>query len=1011
MSPATAPTSGAPAGAAPRLDIGNTFDWVANLSSPIISNATGTFPDITGLTSETCGAWAAYPINTCVGGNGTDGFTLQINSQNFWTTSVYTGSTSTKAWEQFVFLNPTFGGAGTVEIEYWLFGWYTAHGSCPSSVTTNLGNWERAGKGSPDCTAFSGGKTTPNFPITDLSSMTFSALADYKGSGFDVAKLCVSGTCYMDSVASNVLNLYEHWYEAEFNVFGAANGTRANFNTGTAIEVLEELRDGSGDPITPSCVNNGTTGEGNNLYLGICSGSSSGLLFYEATQNYGITSSPASVTMLSGRTATYPLTVTLWQGTGAPVTLSVVSGLPVGATPSFSTNPVTPTGSSTLTISTPSSVALGDYTLLVYGQFGAFLNYTVLTLHIYNFAVSISPSTQTVLRGLSAQYKATLTLSAGSSTTGIPSELMSVTGLPSDATWAFGPSNFIPTFGGNTATFTVYTHGPPSGSLGDYTFTITGTDPYPSGGSRSGSAHLHIFDFSVILTPISRTTLRGTTTVYDLQLKLLGGSSTTGIPAMSMSISGGPSDTVYTLSATSMTPTVPGCSVSTPADCQTVTAVTAGPPSGSLGNFTFTVTATDPSGGSRSTVPPGQLHIFDFTVTLAPEAETVVQGGTVTMSVTLTLVPGSTTIGLPAISMSLLGLPSDVVSVGFPSTMTIGETATFTLESSSVASYINCPEVVNGGGQFLPHADLAHCNLAGYDLAGDDLFEANLLGANLEGADLEDANLIGANLASANLMGTDFQGADLAGADLSSSGPVGLFVITVVGSVDGGSRTSNASLLLVLGDELSGDDFQGADLAQTNLTWDVLTGYVDDFTDFNMADLDGANLTAAVCGAPNNITAAGAEFLGIINVPAACNPPIGLALGGTLALAPPMGTASSELGMLALVAIGLAAFVAAFTRRRPRRPRSSKHTGKAAARSVLASPDEPPGRTGLAPVYLSPRSSPQSSAGRAEQVLRRARTAQAMLEARGDLESAWKLGRAADMLAELSRASEDQPRP
>ena len=157
MEPATGSAPSAAPGAAPRLDIGNGFDWVANLSSPIISNATGTFPDITGLTSESCGAWPPFPVATCVGGNGTDGFTLQINAQYFWTTSVYTGSTSAKAWEQFVFLNPTSGGAGTVEIEYWLFGWYKAHGSCPTSVTSNLGNWQQAGKGSPDCTAFSGG--------------------------------------------------------------------------------------------------------------------------------------------------------------------------------------------------------------------------------------------------------------------------------------------------------------------------------------------------------------------------------------------------------------------------------------------------------------------------------------------------------------------------------------------------------------------------------------------------------------------------------------------------------------------------------------------------------------------------------------------------------------------------------------------------------------------------------------------------------------------------------------
>lgn len=972
---------------------GNGLDYVAASGSTIIGSTVGSFPAIDGLTSET-GGYGVPPFehNACVGGTGNlaDCFELQINTNVFWTTSPYTGGDSFQGWEQFLYGNPGGGGSGNVYIEFWLYNYLDVFSSCPAALPDGS-TWFNPSM-TEDCTVNTIGTPTPNYPITDLGDLTFSAYANYEGSGKDVSQLCYSGptppadTCYTDPEPDNVLNLDQYWNQSEFNVVGNEDGSQAVFNTGTSIEVSNVITDASGSAIAPACVVNGTTGETNNLFLGPCGTTSSGIGFAEASQVYSIASLPSSVTALAGTTAKFPLTVTTTGGTPAPVTLSVISGLPSGASASFSSDPVTPTASSTLSIATTTSVTLGDWTLLVQGQFGVFDEYALVYLHLYDFTITFAPPSQTVLRGQSTSYSVTMTLVAGSSTTGIPSELMAESGLPSDASYTWGSSDFIPSFGGTTFSFTVTAHGPPSGSLGDFTFKITATDPEASGGSRSGSAHLHIFDFSVVLTPISRTTLRGTTTVYALTLTLTGGSTTVAIPDMSISVAGGPTDTTYTLSAATMTPTLVGCTSSTLEDCQTVTATTAGPPSGSLGNYTFTVTASDPFGGARSTTPPGQLHIFDFTVSLAPTSVTIPQGGSVTMTVHLGLVPGSTTIGLPSISMSLVGLPSDIVAVGLPATMTIGETATFLLESSSVASYVSCPQVHDGGGQFLPGANLAHCDLAGYDLVGDDLLAANLEEANLGYADLAGANLLDANLASANVEGTDFQGADLQNVDLSAAGPVGLFPVSALGSVDGGSRVSGPTFVLVLGDLMSGDDFQGADLQGADLAWAVLTGYVGDFTNFDFADLDDANLTAATCGSPNNITAGGVQTQGIENVPAACNPPLGSALG--VALGSTLGTpAAMGLEGVALAVAALGAIVALASRRRPRRP--SHSPGAAGGRRPRPTPGSE-GARGRAGAVGSP-----------ESVLRRARAAQHRLASRGETDTARKLSEAIRLLEGL----------
>ncbi|MDA4115621.1 MAG: pentapeptide repeat-containing protein, partial [Thaumarchaeota archaeon] len=359
----------------------------------------------------------------------------------------------------------------------------------------------------------------------------------------------------------------------------------------------------------------------------------------------------------------------------------------------------------------------------------------------------------------------------------------------------------------------------------------TGTDPDPSGGSRSGGANLHIYDFTVGVSPSDQTVVRGRSAVYSLSLTLVPGSTSTGIPSVVLGVSGLPPDATSSFSAGSITPTFGGCTV-----CQTITVTTAGPPTGSLGDYTFHVTGTDPnpSGGSRS--GSANLHIFDYTVSLSPPAATLSQGTSATMTVSVGLVPGSSMVGLPSVSLKLTGLPSGVTETGFPSSLSIGSSQAFTVQTSTVGSYVSCPQVSSKGGQNLKGADLQSCNLSGYNLSGD-----NLMNANLQGADLQNANLVGANLANANLAsaytsGTDFQGANMKGVDISASVPLGTFTLTATGTADGVLR-SGTSMLTVYGDLLSGDNFQGTNLLGANLMGDLAVS-----TQFQGSNLMGDSL-------------------------------------------------------------------------------------------------------------------------------------------------------------------------
>ena len=83
-----------------------------------------------------------------------------------------------------------------------------------------------------------------------------------------------------------------------------------------------------------------------------------------ATFNYTLSTPNNVASVCSPIDATYTIDIGEIGGYSDPVTLSV-SGLPAGATANFSTNPVTPVGQSTLTISNTGAVTPGTYTFSV----------------------------------------------------------------------------------------------------------------------------------------------------------------------------------------------------------------------------------------------------------------------------------------------------------------------------------------------------------------------------------------------------------------------------------------------------------------------------------------------------------------------------------------------------------------------------------------------------------------------------------------------------------------------
>jgi hypothetical protein len=96
--------------------------------------------------------------------------------------------------------------------------------------------------------------------------------------------------------------------------------------------------------------------------------------------DFSLSASPTSQTIPVGAKTTYTINITRTGGFTGSVTLSA-SGVPTGATASFSPNPTTGT-SSTLTVATSSSTPAATYTITVTGTSGTLSHKTTVTLTV-----------------------------------------------------------------------------------------------------------------------------------------------------------------------------------------------------------------------------------------------------------------------------------------------------------------------------------------------------------------------------------------------------------------------------------------------------------------------------------------------------------------------------------------------------------------------------------------------------------------------------------------------------
>jgi uncharacterized membrane protein len=223
--------------------------------------------------------------------------------------------------------------------------------------------------------------------------------------------------------------------------------------------------------------------------------------------NFALSATPASQSTPEGSGASYTTTVTPGTGFTGTVSLSV-SGLPTGATASFSPASITGSGSSTLNVTTAATTPTGTFTLTISGTGGGLTQTTTVSLVVnatVDFSLSTSPASQNVIQGNSTSFTSTATSLGGFS----GSIAFSVSGLPAGVTGTFTPASVT---GSGSTTLNLSTTA--TATTGAYTITVTGT----SGSlTHSSTANLLVLSssgptlLSLAVTPANSSILAGGT--------------------------------------------------------------------------------------------------------------------------------------------------------------------------------------------------------------------------------------------------------------------------------------------------------------------------------------------------------------------------------------------------------------------------------------------------------------------------------------------------------------------
>jgi hypothetical protein len=285
--------------------------------------------------------------------------------------------------------------------------------------------------------------------------------------------------------------------------------------------------------------------------------------------DFNISATPSANTVGLSSTTTYTVSVGAFGGFTGTVTLNA-TGLPAGATPSFSPATITASGSSTLTVTTSSGTPVGSSTLSIAGTSGSLTHSANVTLNVSgpDFMIAAAPSTASVIPGGTATYTVNIGALFGFTDT----VTLGASGLPAGAFASFSPASIT---AGTGSTLTVTTSANTPG--GNATLTITGTGTEGLAHSTTVTMNVTAPDFTLTVNPSSTSIISGGTATYTASVTALNGFTGSVSLAVTAGLPSGGS------------PTFVPASITTPGN-STLTITTTG--STPTGSYPLTITGT-----------------------------------------------------------------------------------------------------------------------------------------------------------------------------------------------------------------------------------------------------------------------------------------------------------------------------------------------------------------------------------------------------------------------------------
>ncbi|HZP29736.1 MAG TPA: hypothetical protein VFC99_12340 [Acidimicrobiia bacterium] len=187
--------------------------------------------------------------------------------------------------------------------------------------------------------------------------------------------------------------------------------------------------------------------------------------------DFSISAAPSSLSVAQGAAGSSTINTSVTTGSAQPVALAI-SGLPAGASASFSPSSVTAGQSATLMIDAGAATAPGTYPLTVTGTGTSATHTTDVTLTVTavgatnDFSVTASPATISVGQGSTGSSTIGTAVTSGSPET----ISLSVSGVPSGTSTSFSPASVTT---GQSATLTLAVSA--ATAPGSYPLTVTAT--------------------------------------------------------------------------------------------------------------------------------------------------------------------------------------------------------------------------------------------------------------------------------------------------------------------------------------------------------------------------------------------------------------------------------------------------------------------------------------------------------------------------------------------------------